>query len=38
MVECNVGTVVVADDRTRLGLFVDLDLYGRRLANPLDGV
>jgi hypothetical protein len=36
MIERDVGAVVMADDRTCLGLFVYLDLHGRRLTNPLD--
>src|SRR6266481_10153624 len=38
VIESNVGTVVAADDRARLGLFKYFDLRGGRLANPLDRV
>src|SRR2546423_1296214 len=34
VVECHVGAVIVADDRTRFRLFKYFDLGGGRLANP----
>ena len=36
VVECHVGAVIVADDRTRFRLFKYFDLGGGRLANPFD--
>src|ERR1043165_4889790 len=36
MIKRNIGAVIVANDRTRLSLFVNLDLHSRRFTNPFD--
>ena len=36
VIECHIGALICADNRTRFGFLKDFDLRGGRLANPFN--